>query len=55
VYDQTGKKINKLINEVLSAGVHDFNFNGSSLPCGIYFYTLKIGNYSATQKMVLIK
>jgi hypothetical protein len=55
VYDQTGKKINKLINEVLPAGIHDFNFDGSSLPCGIYFYVLKVDNHSATRKMVLIK
>lgn len=55
VHDQTGRKVTTLINEVLPSGAHTADFDGSSLPSGIYFFTLKTGSYSTTQKMILIK
>lgn len=55
VLDQTGKKISNLINEELSAGTHQIDFNGSSLPNGLYFYQLKVGNCSTTRKMIINK
>jgi hypothetical protein len=55
VLDQTGKKISNLINEELPAGTHQIDFNGSSLPNGLYFYQLKFGNYLTTRKMILKK
>jgi hypothetical protein len=55
VLDQTGKKISTLVNEILPSGTHHIEFDGSLLPCGIYFYQLKVGKYSTTQKMILVK
>jgi hypothetical protein len=55
VYNQTGKKIITLVNEVSPARSYNVQFDGSSLPGGIYFYTLKVGNYSTTRKMILMK
>lgn len=55
VLDQTGKKISNQINEELSAGIHQIDFNGSSLPNGLYFYQLKVGNCSTTRKMIIKK
>jgi hypothetical protein len=55
VYDQTGKKISTLVNRVLPASAYNILFDGSSLPAGIYFYTLKVDNYSTTRKMIRIK
>jgi hypothetical protein len=55
VFDQTGRKVTTLVNEVLPSGIHQVEYNGSLLSGGIYFYKLKIGNYSATRKMILIK
>jgi hypothetical protein len=55
VFDQTGKKVTTLVNEILPTGTHHIDFDGSLLPCGIYFYQLKVGKYSTTQKMILIK
>jgi hypothetical protein len=43
------------VNEEKPAGEYEVEFNGSSLPSGIYFYQLKAGQYSETRKMVLIK
>jgi hypothetical protein len=53
VYDQTGRKISTLVNKELSAGTHQIDFNGSSLSDGLYFYQLRVGNYSTTRKMIL--
>lgn len=55
VFDQTGRKISTLINQELSSGDHSVNFDGSSLPVGVYFYKLRIGNNMTTRKMILIK
>lgn len=55
VFDQTGRKVVTLINKVLSSGLQTVDFDGSSLPEGMYFYTVKAGNYSSTQKMILHK
>ncbi len=55
VSDQTGRKIATLVNETLPSGNHQFDFDGSSLQSGIYFYHLKVGNYSSCQKMSLVK
>jgi hypothetical protein len=55
VFDQTGRKITTLVNETLPSGMHQFEFDGSSLPGGIYFYKLKVGNNTSFQKMSLVK
>ncbi|NWF49797.1 MAG: T9SS type A sorting domain-containing protein [Ignavibacteriaceae bacterium] len=31
------------------------NFNGSYLSSGVYFYTLKAGDFTSTKKLVLMK
>jgi hypothetical protein len=55
VFDQTGKRITELANEVMPPGVHSLQFNGNSLSGGVYYYTLKTGNITLTRKMILIK
>ncbi|HRE10964.1 MAG TPA: T9SS type A sorting domain-containing protein, partial [Ignavibacteria bacterium] len=56
VFDVTGKLIATLAkNEAVTAGLKEVEFNASSLPSGVYFYSLKSGDYSETKKMVLVK
>jgi hypothetical protein len=55
VYDVLGNKITTLVNEEKSTGEYEVQFNGTGLPSGMYFYTLNVGSYSETKKMVLIK
>lgn len=56
VYDVSGKLVATLINnEVVSAGLNEVQFNASSLPSGIYFYTLSADNFKDTKKMILVK
>jgi hypothetical protein len=55
VFDQTGKKVSTLINEILSSGIHQAEFDGSLLPGGFYYFRLKVGESSTTRKMILMK
>jgi len=55
VYDILGNRITTLINEYLSAGEYEVEFNASQLPSGIYFYQLNTGNHLETKKMMLLK
>jgi len=57
VYDITGRLVQTLLNNApLNAGTVTYNFNGSNLASGVYFYTLIVDNNKIdTKKMVLVK
>jgi len=59
IYDITGKLVRTLIDEVQSTGGKEVlwdrrNQNGESVPSGIYFYKLDIGNRTLTKTMVVL-
>jgi beta-glucanase (GH16 family) len=57
VYDILGREVATLVNEYQQAGSYNSSFNAlhSSLTSGVYFYTLRAGDFVQTKKMVLIK
>jgi hypothetical protein len=55
IFDLSGKEISSLVNEVLSTGSYQFSFDGSNLASGVYFYSIKSGDFRETKKMMLIK
>jgi photosystem II stability/assembly factor-like uncharacterized protein len=55
VYDVLGKEVALLVNESKNAGTYSFEFNGSNLSSGIYFYKLEANGFSDIKKMMLIK
>jgi hypothetical protein len=55
VYDILGKEVTTLINEEVSAGTYNINFNGNGLTSGIYFYSIKAGAFTETKSMILMK
>ncbi len=55
VYNLKGQQVATLVEEPLPVGVHSVQFDGSALPSGLYFYTLRAGDYTATRKMALVK
>jgi hypothetical protein len=55
VYNILGKEISTLVKQEKSAGSYEVHFDGSRLSSGIYFYTIRVGNYLNTKQMVLIK
>mgnify|MGYP001163452251 CR=1 FL=1 len=55
VYNILGSEVATLVNEFLEAGKHTIKFNASDLTSGVYLYTIKSGNFTATRKMILMK
>jgi hypothetical protein len=55
VYGPTGTEAAVLVDGVLQAGPHSVVFDGSSLPSGMYVYTLRAGGDKVSGKMVLSK
>jgi hypothetical protein len=59
VYDALGNEIATLVNEELTPGEYEVEFNTSyirHLPSsGIYFYTIRSGDFLQTNKMILLK
>ena len=59
VYDLLGKTIATLVNENKEAGFYQVNFNaasaGGGLPSGVYFYSIKTGDFFNIKKMILTK
>lgn len=53
VTDVTGRKVMELNEGSKSAGAYQVNLDASALKSGIYFYSLKAGNYVTTKKMVI--
>ena len=55
VFDMLGKEVKALVNEKLSPGIYEVNFDGSNLPSGMYFYTIRSGDFTDTKRMLLVK
>lgn len=55
VYDALGKQTALLVNEMLSPGSYEVEFNGADLPSGVYFYKLETENFIETRRMILLK
>ena len=66
IYDITGRRIQKLLNDELNAGEYEIDFNASGLSSGTYFYRIAIHSdkltvttakevFTETKKMVLVK
>ncbi len=55
IYDALGREVAVLVNEDLKPGTYEADWNASSFPSGVYFYTLRTDGYTETKRMVLIK
>ncbi len=55
VYDLTGRIVSTLVEEFKTAGSYEVTFDASELSSGIYYYSIKSGEFSKTLKMVLVK
>ena len=55
VYNVSGQKVDTIANEVLTSGNHSVTWDASGFSAGVYFYTVKSGDFSKTMKMTLLK
>ena len=55
IYDTIGNVVATLVNQELSEGKYEVEFDGDELTSGVYFYILKSGNFIETKKMILLR
>lgn len=55
VFNMIGQRVEVLVNEQRSAGIHKINFDASGLSSGIYIYRLVSGEFMQTRKLTVIK
>jgi hypothetical protein len=62
IYDILGKDVSSLVNEQLSPGKYEVEWDASDYPSGIYYYRITIhsdrllsNDYTETKKMILVK
>ena len=55
IYNIFGESIGKIINEYQSAGYKSITFDARNISSGVYFYRIRVGSFSDTKKMVVIK
>jgi len=55
VFNIAGQKVDTLVNGYMDSGKHSVVWDASSVSAGVYFYTVKSGDFSKTMKMTLLK
>ena len=55
IYDLSGKEVAVLVNGIQPPGIHQINFNASSLASGIYIYRLDAAGFTESRKMILMR
>ncbi|MGD1044617.1 MAG: T9SS type A sorting domain-containing protein [Bacteroidota bacterium] len=55
VFNILGEEITELAGKEYSAGQHTIRFDATNIASGVYFYTIKAGKFTSTQKMVFQK
>jgi endoglucanase len=55
IFDILGNEVATLVNEEKPAGTYEVEFDGSTLPSGIYFCKLNTGEFISIKKLNLIK
>jgi hypothetical protein len=55
LFDVLGREVSLIVNENLTAGSYEPDFDASHLTSGIYFYKIQAGSFTDTKKMILVK
>ncbi|MEA3480222.1 MAG: LamG-like jellyroll fold domain-containing protein [Bacteroidota bacterium] len=54
LYSISGVRIERLLDEVVMRGTHEFEFDVSALPAGVYFLMLQAGQDIAVRKLIVV-
>jgi hypothetical protein len=55
VFNTLGQRVATLVDEERPPGTYSERFDGTRLASGVYICRLKAGNFTAAQKMVLLR
>ncbi len=55
VFASDGSEVANVVSKNLKAGTYNVSFNAKNLASGVYFYSLKSGDFNSVKKMMLLK
>lgn len=55
IFDMLGREVSTLVSKEQRAGEYKVQFDASSLPSGVYIYTLQSGQFRNSKKLLLLK
>jgi len=55
IFNSLGEDFATLINESLSPGTYEVEFDGGNYSSGLYYYRIELGKHSLTKKMIILK
>lgn len=55
IFDVMGREVATLVNEQKDAGYYEVQWNARNYSSGVYFYTIRAGEYNKTLKLLLVK
>jgi photosystem II stability/assembly factor-like uncharacterized protein len=55
LYSSRGEEIKTLVSKPLSAGKHKIEWDATGFASGLYFYSIRVGEFSETKKLILLK
>ncbi|MEA3391341.1 MAG: T9SS type A sorting domain-containing protein, partial [Candidatus Marinimicrobia bacterium] len=55
IYDISGRRIQELLNSSMNAGSYDLRWNAGHLSSGMYLYRIETPEFTATNKLLLLK
>jgi len=55
IYDILGRRVETLVSQTQPAGLYQTTWNAGNVSSGAYFYRLSAGDYTRTEKIVLLK
>jgi hypothetical protein len=62
VFNVLGQLVGSPLNQMLQAGTYTYDFDGTNLPSGVYYYKITSraansseDNFTAVKKMILVK
>ncbi len=55
VFNILGEVVATLVEEELNVGTYTTQWNASGAASGIYFYQLRVGEFSETKKLLLLR
>jgi len=55
IYNGAGQLVKVLVNEIKTPGNYNITFDASGLPSGVYFYSLRAGDFRDSKRFILLK
>jgi len=55
VYDLLGRTVATLVDEMQQSGYHQYQFDATNIASGVYFYSMKAGEFSTVKKLLLLR